>query len=60
MEPIQSNTCEIIQIDQLFINEIKELKQKYLSMKQKIFQEIILLEKDFSMQRLLLQLLAIL
>tara|TARA_B100000674_G_C37844824_1_gene917110 strand:- start:69 stop:233 length:165 start_codon:yes stop_codon:yes gene_type:complete len=40
-ESIQSNTCEIIQIDQLFINEIKELKQKYLNSKQKIFQEII-------------------
>tara|TARA_B100000131_G_C17606192_1_gene405655 strand:- start:65 stop:208 length:144 start_codon:yes stop_codon:yes gene_type:complete len=41
MEPIQSNTCEIIQIDKRTVHEIKELKQKYLSMKQKIFQEII-------------------
>ena len=41
MDTIESNTCKIIQIDKLFINEIKELKQKYLIIKQKIFQEII-------------------
>ena len=41
MDKIKSNTCEIIQIDKKTINEIKELKQKYLIIKQKIFQEII-------------------
>jgi len=41
MDTIESNTCKIIQIDKKTINEIKELKQKYLTIKQKIFQEII-------------------
>ena len=40
-EEIKSNTTEIIKIDKMFVNDVKELKQKYLNSKQKIFQEII-------------------
>ena len=41
MEEIKSNTTEIIQIDKMFVNDIKELKQKYLTIKEKIYEEII-------------------
>ena len=40
-EEIKSNTTEIIQIDKMFVNDVKELKQKYLTIKEKIYKEII-------------------
>ena len=40
-EDIKSNTTEIIQIDKMFVNDVKELKQKYLTIKEKIYNEII-------------------
>ena len=38
---IQSNTCEIIKIDRLFIKETEKLKQEYLRIKLKIIKEIL-------------------
>ena len=38
---IKSNTCEIIKVPELFVKECKELKQEYLNVKQKIFNEIV-------------------
>ena len=38
---IQSNTCEIIKIDKKTINDIKKLKEEFLSKKEKIKNEII-------------------
>ena len=40
-EEIKSNTTEIIKIDKMFVNDVKELKQKYLTIKEKIYEEII-------------------
>ena len=40
-EEIKSNTTEIIKIDKMFVNDVKELKQKYLEIKSKIYNEII-------------------
>ena len=40
-EEIKSNTTEIIKIDKMFVNDVKELKQKYLEIKYKIYNEII-------------------
>jgi len=41
MDFIQSNTCEIIKIDKKSINDIQSLKDKYILIKNKIFNEII-------------------
>jgi len=38
---IQSNTCKIIYIDKKTHNDIIQLKNKYLTIKNKIYQEII-------------------
>ena len=38
---IQSNTCEIIKIDKLFIKDVLKLKKEYLKIKNKILNEII-------------------
>ena len=38
---IQSNTCEIIKIDKLFVKDVDRLKQEYLRIKYKIYNEII-------------------
>ena len=37
----QSNTCKIIKIDKKSVNDIKNLKKKYMTIKQKILNEII-------------------
>ena len=41
MEDIQSNTCPIIKIDKRSILMIENLKNKYLKIKEKIYNEII-------------------
>lgn len=41
MEEIQSNTCEIIKIDQKFIKEVENLKKEYLKIKKIMIHEII-------------------
>ena len=41
MENIQSNTSEIIKIDNKFIKDIENLKIEYLKIKKKIFHQII-------------------
>ena len=38
---IQSNTCKIINIDKKTYNDIIQLKKEYLTIKNKIYQEII-------------------
>jgi hypothetical protein len=38
---IQSNTCKIISIDKKTYNDIIKLKQEYLKIKNKIYQEIL-------------------
>ena len=40
-EEIYSNTCEIIKVDKLFVKEVEQLKQEYLRIKEKIYNEII-------------------
>ena len=41
MEEIQSNTCEIIKVDKLFVKDVERLKKEYLRVKEKIYNEII-------------------
>ena len=39
-EEIQGNTCEIIEVNQDFINALSELEKIYQEEKERIFQEI--------------------
>jgi len=39
-EEIQGNTCEIIEVNQDFINALSELEKIYQKEKERIFQEI--------------------
>jgi len=39
-EEIQSNTCEIIKVDKMFIKDVEEIKKEYLRIKEKIIHEI--------------------
>ena len=38
---IQSNTCEIIKVDKMFVKDVENLKKEYLRIKEKIYTEII-------------------
>jgi hypothetical protein len=38
---IQSNTCEIIKVDKMFVKDVERLKKEYLRIKTKIYDEII-------------------
>jgi hypothetical protein len=40
-EEIQSNTCEIIKVSQLFVKDVKELEKEYERIKEKLINEII-------------------
>ena len=40
-EEIQSNTCEIIKVSQLFVKDVKELEKEYEQIKAKLIKEII-------------------
>ena len=40
-ENIQSNTCEIIKVDKMFVKDVENLKKEYLRIKEKIYNEII-------------------
>ena len=42
IKDIQSNTCEIIKIDKLFLKDVQKLKTEYIKQKDKIFNEIII------------------
>ena len=39
-EEIKSNTTEIIKIDKMFVKDVQQLKQKYIEIKNKIYNEI--------------------
>ena len=44
MEPdkeIQSNTCEVIKVSQLFVKDVKELEKEYELVKEQLIKEII-------------------
>ena len=40
-EEIQSNTCEIIKVSQLFVKDVKELEKEYELVKEQLIKEII-------------------
>jgi len=40
-EEIQGNTCEIIEVNQDFMNALSELEKIYQKEKERIFQEIV-------------------
>ena len=40
-EEIQSNTCEVIKVSQLFVKDVKELEKEYESVKEQLIKEII-------------------
>ena len=40
-EEIQSNTCEIIKVSQLFVKDVKELEKEYEQIKAELIKDII-------------------
>jgi hypothetical protein len=40
-EIIETNTCGYIKVDKLFINDVKDLKEEYLKIKESIINEIL-------------------
>ena len=40
-EEIQSNTCEVIKVSQLFVKDVKELEKEYELVKEQLIKEII-------------------
>jgi len=40
-EIIETNTCGYIKVDKLFINDVKDLKEEYLKIKENIINEIL-------------------
>ena len=40
-EEIQSNTCEIIKVSQLFVKDVKDLEKEYEKVKEQLIKEII-------------------
>ena len=40
-EEVQSNTCEIIKVSQLFVKDVKELEKEYELVKEQLIKEII-------------------
>jgi len=40
-EEIQSNTCEIIKVSQLFVKDVKDLEKEYELVKEQLIKEII-------------------